>query len=133
FSEGKTPAEVAIELKIRAPQAIIFCREYWDLARLGNLNQIYREIQHDIWFFVELYRSTKAARIGIPHVIKLLQVANNDLPGFEYRFQRLEQEVETLEFEKRNSARIFQDFENRVIALGKRFDSYCISCQEEEA
>jgi hypothetical protein len=38
FSEGKTPAEVAIELKIRAPQAIIFYREYWDLVQLGSWN-----------------------------------------------------------------------------------------------
>ena len=36
FSEGKTPAEVAIELKIRGPKAIIFCREYWDLVRGKN-------------------------------------------------------------------------------------------------
>jgi hypothetical protein len=76
---------------------------------------------------------TKAAGLKGEHVVRLLQFANNDLPRLEYRYQRLEQEVETLEFEKRNSGRIFQDLSDQVVALGKTFDCYCLACQEEGA
>ena len=40
FSKGKTPAEVAIELKIRAPQTIMFQREYWDLVLILPLDVV---------------------------------------------------------------------------------------------
>ncbi|HYX56784.1 MAG TPA: hypothetical protein VE818_11550 [Nitrososphaeraceae archaeon] len=38
FSEGKTPIQVAIELNLREPEATEFCREYWKLKQLHNLN-----------------------------------------------------------------------------------------------
>ena len=105
FSKGKTPAEVAIELKIRAPQAIVFCREYWDLVQLGNLNEIYREINHDIWYFVELHRLAKAGGFRVEHVVRLLRIANNDLPLVDCKYESLKTEVNSLEEYKRNSAR----------------------------
>ena len=36
---------MAIELNIRASEAIIFQREYWELEGLHNLNQIHQEIK----------------------------------------------------------------------------------------
>jgi hypothetical protein len=51
----------------------------------------------------------------------------------EDRYERLKGQGDSLQFDNRNYARIFQDFSDQVIALVKRFDSYCISCQEEEA
>ena len=72
---------VAIELNIRASEAIIFQREYWELEGLHNLNQIYQEIKGDIWNFVNLWKSVKAAGMGVPHVNRLLTIANNDLPS----------------------------------------------------
>src|ERR1051325_10492837 len=72
FSEGKSPVQVAINLNIRASEAIILQREYWDLEGLHNLNRIYEEIKGDTWHFVNLCKSVKAAGVGIPHVIVLL-------------------------------------------------------------
>jgi hypothetical protein len=89
FSEGKTPVQVAIDLNIRASEAIIFQREYWETEDLHNLNQIYQEIKGDIQHVVNLYKSVKAAGMGISHVLTLLKVSNNDLPTFEYRYTAL--------------------------------------------
>jgi hypothetical protein len=72
---------VAIELNIRASEAIMFQREYWELEGLHNLNQIYQEIKGDIWHFVNLWESVKVAGMGVPHVNRLLTIANNDLPS----------------------------------------------------
>jgi hypothetical protein len=131
FSEGKTNVQVAIELNLREPEVNSLCREYWNMVGLDNLNQIYREIGHNIWLLVELHRSTVAAGMKIPHVIKLLQVANNDLPSVEYRHECLKVEVDSLEKQKRSSIRILQDYSDQITALGQRFDYYCSSCQEE--
>jgi DNA-binding Lrp family transcriptional regulator len=54
FSKGKSPLQVAIDLNIRASEAIILQREYWDLEGLHNLNRIYEEIKGDIGYFVNL-------------------------------------------------------------------------------
>src|ERR1051326_300727 len=81
FSEGKSPVQVAIELNIRESEAIMFQREYCELEGLHNLNQIYQEIKGDIWHFVNLWESVKVAGMGVPHVNRLLTIANNDLPS----------------------------------------------------
>jgi len=41
FSQGKTPLQVAISLKIRQSVATKLYREYWNLKRLHKLNLIY--------------------------------------------------------------------------------------------
>src|ERR687890_280041 len=41
FFEGKTPLEVAIELNLRESDATKFCKEYWNLKELQNLNMVY--------------------------------------------------------------------------------------------
>jgi transposase len=75
FSEGKSPVQVAIELNIRASEAIIFQREYWELEGLHSLNRIYEEIKVDTWHFVNLCKSVKSAGMGVQHVVKLLAIA----------------------------------------------------------
>ena len=71
FSEGKSPVQVAIDLNIRASEAIIFQREYGEIEGLHNLNQICEEIKVDTWHLVNLYKSVRAAGIGIPQVLTL--------------------------------------------------------------
>src|SRR6476620_4981291 len=115
FSEGKSPVQVAIELNIRASEAIIFQREYWELEGLHNLNQIYQEIKDGTWNFVNLWKSVKAAGMGVPHVNRLLAIANNDLPSVESRYERSKKEAATLEYEKENSARESQQVNDQRI------------------
>jgi hypothetical protein len=102
FSEGKSPVQVAIELNIRAQQAIIFQREYWDLKGIHELNQIYEDIKDDPGAFVKICRLTKNAGKGPQHVNRLLEIANNDLPALEWMYERLEHEVKSLEFRRSN-------------------------------
>ena len=131
FSEGKSPVQVAIELNIRASEAIIFQREYWELEGLHNLNQIYQEIKDGTWNFVNLWKSVKAAGMGVPHVNRLLTIANNDLPSVELRYEGLKKEAATLEFEKANSARDFQQVNNQIIMMRKTLDSTRLECENE--
>ena len=48
FSEKKTPLEVAIALNVRESETTKFCREYWKLKQLHNLNMVYEELRGDI-------------------------------------------------------------------------------------
>jgi hypothetical protein len=59
---------VAIELNIRASEAIMFQGEYWELEGLHNLNQIYQETKGDIWNFVNLWKSVKGLRVWAYHM-----------------------------------------------------------------
>lgn len=99
FSEGKSPTEVAIKLKMRAQQAITFYREYWDLKALYELNSIYEETKDKTWTFINLYRLARNSRMGPQQVNNLLNAANNDLEGFEYRIARLKEEIILLELQ----------------------------------
>ena len=65
FSEGKTPLEVAIALNLRESEATKFCREYWKLKQLYNLNMVYEEIKDDIASFLKLYKLAKAKGMGV--------------------------------------------------------------------
>ena len=70
---------MAIDLNIRAQQAIIFQREYWDLKGLHELNQIYEEIKgDDLWPFVEIHKQMKNEGMGPEHVNRLLRIVNNE-------------------------------------------------------
>jgi len=131
FSECKTPAEVAIELKIRAPQAIVFCREYWDLVQLGSLNEIYREINHDIWYFVELYRLAKAGGFLVEHVVRLLRIANNDLPIVDCKNENLKSEVNSLEGQKRYSGIRLRELNNRITEV-TNYVGHCRASYRQE-
>ncbi|MGB8034696.1 MAG: hypothetical protein WCF03_12845, partial [Nitrososphaeraceae archaeon] len=123
FSEGKSPVQVAIDLNIRASEAIIFQREYWELEGLHNLNQIYQEIRDGTWNFVNLWKSVKAAGMDVPHVNRLLTIANNDLPSVESRYEGLKKEAATLEFQKASSARDSELLNNQIIMMRKTLDS----------
>jgi hypothetical protein len=131
FSEGKSPVQVAIDLNIRASEAIMFQREYCELEGLHNLNQIYQEIQGNIGYFVNLYRLAKTGGMNVQHVNRLLAIANNDLPAVELRYERLKREAATLEFEKGNSARDFQQLNEHIIMMRKTRDSTHLDYEKE--
>ena len=66
------------------------------------------------------------------HVIRILKLADYDLPSLEGRYYSLKSELKTLEAKKESLIRIIQDYDNQLTSLGKSFDSYCRLCQEEE-
>jgi hypothetical protein len=113
FSEGKSPVQVAIALNMREPEVARFYVEYWKLRQLYSLNKIYEEIKDDIGYFVRLYRLARVARMGVEQVVKVLEIANNDLPLVEHKCERLKREVDDLQADKHNSARILQEINDR--------------------
>jgi hypothetical protein len=119
FSEGKSPVQVAIALNIREPEVASFYVEYWNLMQYQSLSRIYEEIKDGIGYFVRLYRLARVARMGVEQVVKVLEIANNDLPLVEHKFERLKREVDDLEANKHNSARILQEISDQITYLRK--------------
>jgi hypothetical protein len=108
FSEGKSPVQVAIALNLQEPEVAKFYVEYWRLVQYHSLSRIYEEIKDGIGYFVRLYRLAKVARMGVEQVVKVLEIANNDLPLVEHKCERLKREADEIEANTHNSARILQ-------------------------
>ena len=73
----------------------------------------------------------KVARIDAPSVIRLLEIANNDLQSVEYRCERSKRDIDSLEADNRNSARLFQELTNQIATLHKRIDSTRLDYEKE--
>ena len=125
--------QVAIELNIREPEATQYYEEYWKLSQYHSLNWVYEQVKDDIGYFVRLYILAKVARMGVEQVVNLLKIANNDLPLVEHKCERRKREVDDLEAEKRNSARIFQELTDKITTMLKRLDSIHLDCEKELA
>jgi hypothetical protein len=123
FSEGSTLEEVAIALNLRQPQVTELYTEHWRLKGLYMLDQIYEEIKGDIGSFVNLYRLAKSACMNVQHVNRLIAIANNHLPSVEYVYETRKREAEDLEAEKRNSARIYQEINDKILSMRNMLDS----------
>jgi hypothetical protein len=132
FFESKSPIEVAIALNLREPQVTQLYKECWNLKQLYDLNQIYLENKGDIAPIVMLYRSIKTAGMGISHIIKLLQVANNDLPRLENEYESLREGVNSLEGQYRNSDRKLVELNNQVTEASNYVEHFRTSCRQEE-
>ena len=122
FSDRKTPLEVAIELNLRESEATKFCREYWRLKQLYNLNMVYEEIKDDIASFLKLYKLAKAKRMGVQKVIDLLAIANNDLPSIEERFKTLRNDVSILQSQKHTCKRNLYHLNNQIATTSRTLE-----------
>ena len=96
-----------------------------------SLSRIYEEIKEGIGYFVRLFRLAKVAGMGVEQVVKVLEIANNDLPLVEYKCERLIREADDLEAEKGNSARTFQQLTDRISTMHKTLDQHQLSCKEQ--
>jgi hypothetical protein len=92
---------------------------------------VYEETKGDIEPFLKLYRLSKAAGMSVRHVFNLLKIANNDLPDIQCKYERLERELDTLEFNKQQSHRAMMYFNNKIEMKSKDLTSYRISCIRE--
>lgn len=105
--------------------------EYWKLKQLNSLIQIYAEFKDDIWHIVNLHRSMKATGIGLPYVLKLLRVANEDLPGLEIKGEDLRTEINSLEEQVQNSRAISRELNNQITEASTSVEYYRSSCRQE--
>jgi chromosome segregation ATPase len=131
FSEGKTPLEVSIALNLRESEATKFCREYWKLKQLYNLNMVYEEIKNDIASFLKLYKSAKAKGMGVQQVVDVLAIANDDLPAIEERFKRLRNDVSMLQSQKHTCKRNLYQLNNQIATSSRFLNSLRMSCERE--
>ena len=97
FFKGKTLLQVTIDLNLGQAQATAYYEEYLKLVGLGDITKIYLEFKGDVSYFVNLCKAAKAAKMGIPQVIDLLRIANNQLPSVQRRYNELQTENNTLE------------------------------------
>jgi hypothetical protein len=117
FLKGKSPIEVAIELKLRQPDVLGLYSEYLKLVQLDKLHSVYEEVKDDIEFFVKLYKMMKASGITLPGVQRLVRIANDDLPSVERTFQLANNRVAELQGDIRNSTFTFQSLSNGISSM----------------
>jgi hypothetical protein len=132
FSERKTLAQVAIALNLREPEVNKFYIEYCKLTQLDSLCRIYDKIKDDINPFVNLYILSKVARMDTQQVVRLLTIANDDLPSVEYRCEKLKREEASLKAGNHNSAMILEELSNQISELSNTRDSCRLSCEDEK-
>jgi hypothetical protein len=132
FSEGKSPMEVAIALDMREPDVTQLYKESWTLKQINDLISIYLETKGNLGSFVKLYTLSREAGLNAEHVVRILQLADDNLPRLEGKYHNLKSEVKSLEEKKETLSIIMQEYDNQIKALGKSFDNYCQLCQEEE-
>jgi hypothetical protein len=92
---------------------------------------VYEEPRGDIEPFLKLYKLAKRKGIGNKQVVNLLQIANNDLPDIQCRYERLKGELNKLEFNKQQSHIALSCFNNQIEMKSKALTSYRISCIRE--
>jgi hypothetical protein len=131
FSDGKTPIEVAVALNVRESEVTRFYKEYWKLNQMHDLNMVYAELKGNITPFLKLYRSARAAGMSEQHVVNLLRIANDNLPALEHRYERLKQEVNSLEIRKLNSNRDLQDLRKRISTSRNALDSCNLTYRQQ--
>jgi uncharacterized protein (DUF433 family) len=131
FSQGKNPIQVAIELNLRESQATRYYKEYWKLKGLYKLYLVYEEIKDGITYFLKLYGSSKAAKMSTDHVMKLLEIANNNLPALEDRYKELQKNVDYLESKVLDASITLEDLNGQIQNTKQVLRSYRLSCQKE--
>ncbi|MFL6318373.1 MAG: hypothetical protein ACJ71K_13875 [Nitrososphaeraceae archaeon] len=114
FSKGNTLLEIAIKLNLGQAQATQYYWEYLKLSGLDDITKLYLGFKGDISYFVNMCKAAKSANIGVQEVIKLLNIANNDLPEAEHRYERLLRVINAMESNKANLDRELQYLNDRV-------------------
>ena len=140
YVQQKTPIEVAIVLNIEAKEAIRYHQEYIMLLGLTEFTKIYIQIKDNPWPYVNLVQLTQNARMGYGEVVELLKIANGYLPRVRLEYDIFKEEINlrkselnSLKAEINNSARIYQDFSDRNLALKNREDELQLSINGLEA
>ncbi|HYZ58757.1 MAG TPA: hypothetical protein VE544_03790, partial [Nitrososphaeraceae archaeon] len=129
FSGGKTLLEVAITLNLEAKEAIRYHQEYLMLLGCTEFTKIYIQIKDNPWPYVNLTRLVQNARMGDGEVVELLKIANGYLPRVRLEYDRVKEEKSSLQAELNswkaelnNTAKIYQNFCDRNLALKNRED-----------
>ena len=133
FLEGKSPIQVAIKLGLKEPEVHELYRQYWNLEHLYGLHQVYENTKSDIQTFLELYRLIKAAGMDLKHVMRLLEIANNELPKVEQIYKNLHRDVMNLNLKKRDAEATILKLNDDIIHLRNATESQRLECEKQES
>ena len=92
FDGGKTPMQVATELKIRGPIVSRLYNEYMKLKGLWQVSLLCEKIGEDAWPYLDLYRMACQKGLSNESVIRAV-VAFNEIPAAEHRCKQVRQEA----------------------------------------
>jgi hypothetical protein len=107
FSEFKSPIDVIIALDLPANQVR---EEYWELGDMYRLAQIYEEAKYDLDDLLRLHRIAKLLGLEKHDIIRAFELIKyNELETLQWKAGYLRDEINMLEWEKRNSR--YQIFE----------------------
>ena len=118
-------------MNLREPEVTKFFIEYCKLTQLDSLCRIYDKIKDDIYPFVNLYILYKVARMDAQQVVRLLTIANDDLPSVEYRYEKLKREEASLKTGNQNSARTLQELSDLISTTQNTLEQYESDCEEK--
>ena len=92
---------------------------------------IHDEIKDDIAYFAKLYGLSKASGKSAEHIVNLLNIANNDLPALENRFESLQQNVNHLESKELDLGLTLEELKSQIRNAKQTLDSCRLSYQKE--
>jgi uncharacterized protein YoxC len=129
FSKGKTLLEVTIDLNLGQAQATAYYGEYLKIVGLDDITKVYLEFQGDTSYFVKLCKEAKAAKMGIPQVVNLLRIANNQLPSVQHRYEQLQKQNNQLESILRTKSKELQNLNSQITDTSKFLDIINSECR----
>jgi DNA-binding CsgD family transcriptional regulator len=133
FSQGKTPLQVAISLKIRQSVATKYYKEYWKLKRLHKLNSIYKETNGKIWIVLKLYKQLiKKKHMSIEQVINVVDIAIHKLPHMESLYKQVKDEVDKLQYTRQHLSNDIEARKNILLLLDRIAFSSEQECKRKE-
>ena len=93
YVKQKTPLQVAIELDIKAEDAMHLYHQYFMLLGITEFTKIYIQIKDNPWPYVNLAKLVQNARMGNGEVVELLKIANGYLPRVRLEYERVKAEL----------------------------------------
>jgi hypothetical protein len=131
FTKGRTPVDVAISLNLTQPEVTQLYREYLELKNLNHLNQIYQDLRGDLEPFLKFYYLCTSAGFSKKHVIELLRMADDNLQGFEFKYNLIREEADSLEHKKFCLQKSITDLEDEINTLKKIKSSHRVMSNRE--
>jgi hypothetical protein len=136
FSEGKTPIQVSITLKLGQPEVTKLYKEYLKLDQLDKLYSVYTELGDEgIGDFLKLYKLTEKEGIRREEVVKLLQLADENNPfglsTLEDRRKWRIDEIHDLDMQIERSKNELNNVNKDIAKARKMLSEYDISCKDK--
>src|SRR5918911_847840 len=133
FSKAKTPLQVSVILNIGATEVTHYYTQYLSLVQLDDITKLYIEFRGDVSYFVNLCKAAKAAKMGIPQVIDLLRIANNQLPSVQRRYNELQRENNVLESIITDKSKVLQNLNGQIRDKQESLEAIKSECRGEAA